>query len=216
MVVHKPYGQFCALARALDHVGDRWTLLVVRELLGGARSYRSLHESLDGVSPNLLLDRLHHLVADGLAERNHAPTRSKHVTYALTSQGRTLEPLVLELIRWGARYMSSGPGEDRVDPSWTLLALRALLDGPCPTNDRPATLHLEVDGHAITISVDGPRRHVETGHNGVATARLAASMPAIVSVASGERPVDDFADVVDGDAAALQAALVPAGKNESG
>lgn len=210
MVVRKPYGQFCALARALDHVGDRWTLLVVRELLGGPRSFRSLQESLEGISPNLLLDRLRNLVTDGLAERSDAPTRSKHVTYALTRQGRTLEPVVLELIRWGARYMSSGPSDDRVDPAWTVLALRALLQGPCPTNDKTATLHLAVDGHALTISVDDHQRHVETGHHGAASAHLAASMPAIVSVASGQRPWNDLAELVDGDTAALQAALVPA------
>jgi DNA-binding HxlR family transcriptional regulator len=199
----KSYGQFCGLARALDHIGDRWTLLVVRELIGGPRSFRGLQESLVGISPNLLVDRLRRLAAEGLAERSEAPSKSKHVSYALTEQGRALEAVVLELIRWGARYMSSGPGDDRVDPAWTVLALRALLEGPAPTRGRTATLHLEIDGHEITIRVDDDERHVETGHHGTPTARLVVAMPAILSVASGHRPWTDLTELVDGDAAAL-------------
>lgn len=205
--MQKSYGQFCGLARALDHVGDRWTLLVVRDLMGGPRSFRSLKQSLPGISPNLLVDRLRCLVADGLVERSDGPTRSKNVTYALTEQGWTLEPVVLELIRWGARYMGSGPGADRVDPAWALLALRALLEGPSPAHHCDATLHLQIDGHAITIGVDEHQRHVRTGHHGAATARLAVSMPAILAIAGGERPWKDFAELVDGDAAALEATL---------
>lgn len=206
----KSYGQFCALARALDHVGDRWTLLIIRELLVSDRTYRNLTESLPGISPNLLLDRLRRLMADGLVERSDTPTRSKHVIYALTPTGRSLSPVVLELIRWGARYMASGPGDDRVDPAWTALALQALLEGPSPASDEDATLHLGVDGHEITITTDGRGRRVRPGRDGVATARLTTSMPAIVAVASGQRPWTDLARHVDGDPAVLSATLAPA------
>jgi DNA-binding HxlR family transcriptional regulator len=209
MARRKSYGQFCALARALDHVGDRWTLLVVRDLLGGERSFRSLQESLGGVSPNLLLDRLRSLVADGLVERSDAPARSKHVTYALTPAGRSLEAVIVELIRWGARYMSSGPRGDRVDPAWTVLALRALVEGPTDANER-ATLHLEVGGHQLTITSDRGWRRVDTGHVGAASARLEASMPDIVAVAGGERPLADLAGAVEGELSVLHTALAPA------
>ncbi|MDH4353359.1 MAG: helix-turn-helix transcriptional regulator, partial [Actinomycetota bacterium] len=93
----KTYGQFCGLARALDHVGDRWTLLIVRELLLGPRTFAALQASLDGISPNLLVDRLRSLASDGIVRRNGAPARSKAVEYRLTDDGAALEPAVLAL-----------------------------------------------------------------------------------------------------------------------
>lgn len=209
MTSGKSYGQFCALARALDHIGDRWTLLIIRDLLDGARSFRSLQDSLAGVSPNLLLDRLRRLTEDGLVERSQAPRRSKDVTYALTVEGRSIEPVVLELIRWGARYMGSGPREDRIDPAWTVLALRALLDGPSPSEYRAATVHLDVGRYPITIATDGQLRRVEAGHAGSAAASVVASMPAILAIASGQRPMTDLDKFVEGDAAAAHAAFAP-------
>ena len=146
-------------------------------------------------------------MADGLAERSEAPGKSKHVTYWLTEEGQALEPVLLELIRWGARYMTSGPEDDRVDPAWTVLALRALLDDPHPAQDRNAQLHLEIDGHEVTITVDNHQRRVDAGHHGTPTARLVTSMPAILAVASGERPWGDFAELVEGDATVLEATL---------
>lgn len=144
---------------------------------------------------------------DGHAEPSDAPNKSKYVTYALTERGLSLEPVLLELLRWGARYMSSGPGDDRVDPAWTVLALRALLQGPSPARDQPATLHVEVDEHEINISVNDHQRRVEAGLHGTSTARLVTSMPAILEVASGERPWIALAELVEGDTDALGAAL---------
>lgn len=209
MTSGKSYGQFCALARALDHIGDRWTLLIIRDLIDGARSFRSLQDSLAGVSPNLLLDRLRRLTEDGLVERSHAPRRSKNVTYALTLEGRSIEPVVLELIRWGARYMRSGPREDRIDPAWTVLALRALLDGSSPSEYRAATVHLDVGGYPITITTDGQHRRVAAGHTGIATARVLASMPDILAIATGERTMAALDEFIDGDATAAHAAFAP-------
>jgi DNA-binding HxlR family transcriptional regulator len=208
MAPRKSYGQFCGLARALDHIGDRWTLLIIRDLLAGERSFRSLQASLAGISPNLLLHRLRSLITDDLVERSDDPTRSKHVTYALTPPGRSLEPIIADLIRWGARYMGSGPQGDRVDPAWTELALRALLEGPTGST-ACATLHLEVGGYPLTITIDRGRRNVEQGHVGVASARLEASMPEVVAVASGLRPVEDLTDGVEGDVAVVRHALSP-------
>ncbi len=208
MAPRKSYGQFCGLARALDHIGDRWTLLIVRDLLPGERSFRSLRESLPGISPNLLLRRLRSLIDDGLVERSDGPTRSKHITYALTRAGRSLEPVIADLIRWGARYMGSGPGEDKVDPAWTMLALRALLEGPMESN-QSARLHLDVDGFPLTITIDRGRRHIQEGHVGIAPAGLEASMPEVVAVASGGLPIADLAGAIDGDAAVVRHTLSP-------
>ena len=149
----RSYRQFCGLARALDHIGDRWTLLIVRELLIGPRTFRELQSVLDGMSPNLLVQRLRLLVADGLVARNDAPPRSPTVSFALTDAGAALEPTILELIRWGARWMTSGAGTDQVDARWSVLALRALLDGTTVPGDIGGLVHVDVGGERVTVEI---------------------------------------------------------------
>lgn len=194
----KSYGQFCGLARALDRVGDRWSLLIVRELLLGDRSFRELEGALPGLSPSLLTKRLQELADDGLVVRNEAPRRSKTVEYRLTDTGRSLEVVILELIRWGTRWMSSGPGDDRVDAGWAPLALRAVLE------DRPARrgrVHLDVDGVPLTISSAAGRRKVAAGHQGRPDATIAAPLPVLLAVAAQFVPLRGSGATVTGDAA---------------
>jgi len=192
----KSYGQFCGLARALDRIGDRWSLLIVRELLLGDRTFRALEGALAGISPSLLAKRLAELVDDGLVVRNDAPPRSKSVEYHLTDAGRSLEPVVVEMIRWGARWMLLGPGEDRVDPRWAPLGLRALLDG------RPAGLgrvHLDIDGVQVTVSGSNGRRRVTPGHHGRPDAIVAAPLPALLAVAAGAMTLEGSGAALSGD-----------------
>jgi DNA-binding HxlR family transcriptional regulator len=175
----KSYGQFCGLARSLDRVGDRWALLIVRELLLGDRTFRDLETALEGISPSLLSQRLTELAADGLVVRNDAPRRSKGVEYRLTEAGRGLEPVIVELIRWGNRWMLLGPGDDQVDQRWAPLALRALLEG---RPSRRARVHLDVDGVKVTVTGSARGRRVTPGHDGRPDATLAASLPAILAI----------------------------------
>lgn len=201
----KTYGQFCGLARALDHVGDRWTLLIVRELLLGPRTFAALQASLDGISPNLLVDRLRSLGDDGIVQRNSAPARSRAVQYRLTAEGAALEPAVLALIRWGARWMTTGPGDDHVEPTWAVLALRALLDDTPTTRSVHGNVHLLVDDATITVAVTRGRRTVWAGRHGRADALVSAPMPEILAVAAGFLPIADAA--VSGNRALAHAAL---------
>ncbi|MDH4159176.1 MAG: helix-turn-helix transcriptional regulator [Actinomycetota bacterium] len=201
----KTYGQFCGLARALDHVGDRWTLLIVRELLLGPRTFAALQASLDGISPNLLVDRLRSLASDGIVRRNGAPARSKAVEYRLTDDGAALEPAVLALIRWGARWMTTGPGDDHVEPTWTVLALRALLNGTPAERSVHGNVHLVVDDQAITVAVTRGRRTVRAGHQGPADATVTETMSTVLAVASGLLTLDN--NVITGDDELAHAAL---------
>jgi DNA-binding HxlR family transcriptional regulator len=178
----KSYGQFCGLARSLDRVGDRWTLLIVRELLLGDRSFRDLQAGLEGISPALLARRLVELADDGLVVRNEAPQRSKSVKYILTDAGRALEPSIIELIRWGSRWMMQGPGDDQIDPRWAPLALRALLEGRTSGRGR---VHLDVDGVEVTIAGSAHRRRVTGGHEGSPDATVAAPLPVLLAIAAG-------------------------------
>lgn len=197
MSERKSYGQFCGLARSLDRVGDRWTLLVVRELLLGDRSFRDLQAALDGISPTVLTRRLTELVDDALVVRNGAPRRSKGVTYGLTDAGRALEPAVLELIRWGSRWMLTGPGDDRTDPRWAPLALRALLEGR-PT--RPGRVHLDVEGVEVTVVASSRRRRVVAGFEGAPHATVAGPLPVLLAIAAGATTLRESGAAVSGDA----------------
>lgn len=202
----KSYGQFCALARALDRIGDRWTLLIVRELLLGPRSFRQLQDALPGLSPSLLTERITALRGDGIIARNDAPRRSKAVTYSLTTAGRGLEPAVLELIRWGSRWMVSGPGSDRVDPAWAPLALRALLDGqPAPAG----CVHLDVGGIPVTVQTRDGRKLVTAGHHGTADATVGAALDTMLAIAAGAATLDESDAVVTGSPTVAAAILGP-------
>lgn len=158
----KSYNQFCSLARALDHIGDRWTLLIVRELLLGPRGFGKLKEALPGIATNLLTQRLKQLENDAIVRRSAHNARSKAVTYELTEQGRALEPTILELVRWGARWMHRGPGQDYVDGRWTSLALGAMLTNSSMKNPRGELL-VEADGHQLTIAIGPSGRGVQIG-----------------------------------------------------
>ena len=154
----KSYGQFCALARALDHVGDRWTFLIVRELLLGDAGYGDLQTALTGIPTNLLADRLRDLERDGLVTRQSGGADRRRVTYRLTPLGRGLEPAVRALIVWGAHWMRTGPGDDRFDPRWAALALGALLADRVTPADGVVELRFDDGPVTVTATGTGPVR----------------------------------------------------------
>lgn len=196
MAERKSYGQFCGLARSLDRIGDRWTLLIVRELLLGDRSFRDLQAALGGIGPTLLTQRLTELAEDGLVVRNGAPPRSKHVTYRLTDAGRDLEPAIIELIRWGSRWMLQGPGDDRTDPRWAPLALRAVLEG---RPSRRGRVHLDVEGVEVTVAGSTRRRRVTVGLEGSPDATVVAPLPVLLAIATGATTLPAAGVDVSGD-----------------
>src|SRR5579875_1901967 len=104
----RTYGQYCSIARALDAVGDRWTMLIVRELLlQGACRFTDLKNGLPGIATNLLSARLKELEDAGLVSREDAPPPVATALYSLTADGRALEPVLQALGRWGVRRMTT-------------------------------------------------------------------------------------------------------------
>src|SRR4051812_41734616 len=99
------YQQYCGLARALDVAGDRWTLLIVRELVPGPRRFTDLLDGLPGISRNLLTERLRHLEGDGIVARRDLPPPAARQVYELTDDGRDLAGVMGPLIGWGARRL---------------------------------------------------------------------------------------------------------------
>lgn len=121
----RSYRQNCALAEAGDLLGERWTLLILRELLIQPCHFGELSEYLDGLGSNLLAQRLKELESIGLVEK--VAPENKRSPYALTARGLSVEPLILEMIRWGYRF-GSGSREYSHRHHWDLLAMRAFFD----------------------------------------------------------------------------------------
>ena len=124
-MVARSYRQNCALAHTVDIVGDRWSLLLIRDLLIQPRRFKDLVASLRGIGTNLLSDRLRALERSGLLERILCDANQK--AYALTPAGRALEPAVLGLVRWGLRNAQCNQPEFHHRDDWDLLALKAVF-----------------------------------------------------------------------------------------
>ncbi|MYV58168.1 helix-turn-helix domain-containing protein, partial [Streptomyces sp. SID3212] len=123
----RSYDQYCSAARALDAVGDRWTLLIVRELLAGPRRYTDLHADLPGVSTDVLASRLKDMERDELATRRKLPPPAAAVVYELTERGRGLLPVLTALARWGAPALEERRPTDAVRAHWFAVPLMPVL-----------------------------------------------------------------------------------------
>lgn len=117
--------QFCALARALEILGERWTLLVVRELLLGPKRFSDLQSRLEGVSPSVLTQRLNRMEDLGLIARSTLEPPTVVTIYTLTAAGIALEPAILELVRWGGRFLYPRRDAERFEPEWVIFPLKA-------------------------------------------------------------------------------------------
>ncbi len=120
------YPQFCALARAAELIGERWTLLIIRELLLGPKRFGDLQEHLDGMSPTLLTARLTTLIDSNVVRRISLPRPVNAQLYELTEVGREIQPAIRELIRWGGRFLFPPVPGDAFEPDWVLLGLDAI------------------------------------------------------------------------------------------
>ena len=124
----RSYDQYCAVARGLDLVGDRWTLLLVRDLLLGPKRYTDLLSGLPGIGTNLLADRLRELEGAGLIERTVLPPPAGSTVYQLTESGQALEPAVVALGRWGARFLGAPKKTDTMVPRAYFVAMRGVFN----------------------------------------------------------------------------------------
>jgi len=205
----RSYGQYCGLARALDVVGDRWNLLIVRQLLMAPARYRDLVDGLPGIATNLLTDRLRDLETAGVIERRLAE-EGNAIAYALTPWGAELRAPVEGLIRWSTPLMTSGPGSDRFRAEWLVLPLSTLLAGRTPAR-RLWRVGIALDGHLVQVQTT--RSGVEVGpHDGRdLDAVVRADAATILGLAAGVLALEDTRELIDieGDAAAVRAVFNP-------
>jgi DNA-binding HxlR family transcriptional regulator len=205
----RSYGQYCGLARALDVVGDRWNLLIVRQLLIAPARYRELLDGLGGVATNLLADRLRDLETAGVVERR-VPEEGNAMVYALTPWGAELREPVEGLIRWSTPLMARGPGGDRFHPEWLLVGLRALLAGGAAAT-RASAVGITVDGRLLQLRATRSGVEVSLHDGGDLDAVVRADASIVLGLAAGALTLDDARGLVDieGDEAAVRALLAP-------
>lgn len=151
----KSYSQLCAVARALDIVGDRWNLLIVRELLLAPKlRFTDIQRGLPGVAPNLLVQRLRDLEHDEVVRRVSAAPPAAGVLYALTERGLGLDGVVRELLRWGAPTVPAAPRDAIFQMHWLALPARYLLRDNNPTA-QPALIRFGNPSDGFDIRVAG-------------------------------------------------------------
>lgn len=163
----RTYNQYCATARTLDLVGERWTLLLIRELLTGPKRFGDLQKSLRGMGTGLLATRMKHLEREGLAHKVTLPPPARTSAYALTEAGRELGPAVLDLARWGMKWAMGGRRESETfHPGWAVLAMEACFDADAAADVRAVyefrvgdeVFHVRVDDGTIE-ALHGPAQH---------------------------------------------------------
>ena len=181
----REYRQFCGIAKALDVLGGRWTLLIVRELLLGPRRYGELVDDLPGITTNLLASRLKELEAAGLVE---AVVRDDgRRAWALTDTGRELQPVLLALGAFGARWLSD-PQAHHTSGRWFAVSLQRRYRGGLP----PTRIGVEIDGAPYTLDVDADRLVSRDGWPEAADLTLRGPLPAVAAALQpdGEIPPD--------------------------
>ena len=148
----RSYQQFCPAARALDVVGERWTLLIVRDLLLGPKRYTDLQAGLPGIGPNVLADRLRSLEGAGLVRKRRLPPPAASTVYELTELGAGLRPALEELFRWGLHFAATPSAADAVKASWWLPAIRAAIRPESVPANVDDTYELRIGDDAVTVA----------------------------------------------------------------
>jgi DNA-binding HxlR family transcriptional regulator len=156
----RSYGDVCGIARALDVVGERWALLVVRELLLGPQRFSDLRRALPNAASNVIADRLRELASRGVVSRRTLPPPAASSVYELTTWGRDLEPIVLALGDWGLR-VPFPPSPTTLSATSVLLFLRNCIR-PGPEAD-PMVCRLDLNDRPWTVKIEDGRLHVEAG-----------------------------------------------------
>lgn len=182
------YDDPCGIARALDAVGDRWALLVVRELIFGPKRFSQLRDGLRGVSPNVLSQRLRDLEEGGIVRRDALDPPAGVAVYELTSRGLALEPVLLELGRWGSREPL--PAAGRLSASAVLLALKTVFDpAAAGAGHEAAVFALRIDGDWFGVTIGGSSIDIAHGRVERPSVTLETDPETLRSVAFGREPI---------------------------
>ena len=179
----KRYAQYCPVAHALELVGERWALLVVRELLHGPKRYTDLADGLPGIGTNILAGRLRDLEEAGIIRKRRLPPPAAANVYELTPYGEELREPLYALGRWGARSLGPPRPDDSLAPGWLVNAVRAT----CTTGCLPGKVfELRVDDDVVTARFEDNELVVEPGSSGAADTVIETDAATLFSLAAGQ------------------------------
>jgi DNA-binding HxlR family transcriptional regulator len=205
-MARRNYGQSCSVAGALDRIGERWSLLIVRELLLGPLRFSDLVRSVGGAPTDVLTRRLRDLEADGIVRRRELDPPASAVAYELTEIGRGLERPLLELGRWGMNFYEVDDVAG-LQPSWLPNSLRVLLQ---PPRELALTVQLCSDGHSFWLRIEDGWITAERGEAPDPDLTLAGPPQAVLGALVLGEPSESEVEVEGdrGSLAALRAAVV--------
>lgn len=207
MATARTYGDPCAAARALDLLGERWALMIVRELLFGPKRYSDLQAGLPGASPTVLSQRLRDLEAGGVIQRRRMGAPIRAWVYELTRWGHELEPILVRLGRWGSRApMTQAAGTLGADS--LMLAVKSHLD-PARLGDLDATFRMELGEDVFTLRVAAGELTIQRGEPPQWDAEVRADTAVLKALVIDGASVAEFGDRVEigGDGDAFQRLL---------
>jgi DNA-binding HxlR family transcriptional regulator len=202
-VTSRSYDQYCPIAGALDLVGERWTLLIIRDLLQGPARFTDLRNNLVGVPPNLLSTRLRELEAAGLVARRELPPPAARTVYELTGDGRGLEPVLRALVHWGMSRLPP-PDDVDVDPAAAIRSALVAYARPKATDSGSRAWEVSVDGRPFSVrlaggrvtcragNVDQPDLSVEVGGADLFRSRQGSQRPALAYQPDDPALIEEF------------------------
>jgi DNA-binding HxlR family transcriptional regulator len=191
----RSYGEYCSIAKALDVVGDRWTLLIIRELLirGGCR-YTDLRDGLPGIATNLLADRLRELESAGLVSREDAPPPVATTLFHLTETGAELLPVLDAIGRWGVRYMMAPADDYEFRGHWFAFPASFFLHDRDPDGP-PVSIELRAADSPAVIEVSGGTIRTRLGGAAAPDVVLTGEPRLIMALLAGAFPAAQAADL---------------------
>jgi DNA-binding HxlR family transcriptional regulator len=206
----RSYGQYCSIAKALDVVGDRWTLLIIRELLiRGACRYTDLRNGLPGIATNLLSDRIRELESAGLIRREDAPPPVATTLFHLTEAGAELLPVLDAIGRWGVRYMTEPADSDQFRGHWFTFPVSFFLHDRDPDGP-PVSIELRTASSPAVIEISGGSASTRLGKAAAPDLILHGEPQLILALFSGQLTTAEAAErglEVSGDAGVLHRVL---------
>ncbi|HVR80452.1 MAG TPA: winged helix-turn-helix transcriptional regulator [Acidimicrobiia bacterium] len=204
MATTRTYSDACGIARALDVVGSRWALLIIRELLFGPLRFSDLESALPRASTNILADRLRELSDSSVVTRRRLPPPAGTTVYELTDWGRKLEPVLNDLGAWGLRIPTPEPAT--LGPTSVLLFLRGSAKVDTETTDM--VIGLILDGRVFTVTVHDGQLHIYAGEPNASDASLECDPATFNALLSGDldlkTAIDNGRAAIDGDRPKLE------------
>jgi DNA-binding HxlR family transcriptional regulator len=206
----RSYGQYCGVAKALDVIGDRWTILIIRELLiRGACRYTDLKNGLPGIATNLLSERIRELESAGLIRRENAPPPVAATVFQLTEAGEQLYPVVDAIGRWGVRYMIEPAEGDEFRGHWFTFPVSFFLHDRDPGGP-PVSIELRAAASPAVIEISGGQARTRLGTAAAPDLVLEGAPQLIMALLSGALTPAEVTDLgleISGDPSVLQRVL---------